>query len=351
MDLMKISSVFLLRSLTSLLVILLAAGCEKTPVPTQPPPGGGHAQDQELCLGPAPYPVWPADWPGTAPDSLWSGLSPWEWSWTAVRPDSAGPPATGTALLVMTSPAGGAGSGATYRWTFTPLPPRSGGQDSLILRPARPHTWLAMTCPVPAPGDTAGPLPLPRLPVGSPDYSDLVQFLAQLTRPYFDCRVIHWPQTTIPVRLVPAVSGEVDLAQCLREAMALWNTGRDKPWFEVQETPAWGVRLVHFSGMNLHPPLMARITRLDDEAQPLMVQILVGDTYDVIRDRPYAVRGFIHELGHALFLWGHSRDRNHILWGSAPPIVDAPSLDERKAALLWHSLPEGLDLSNYFSAR
>jgi len=93
--------------------------------------------------------------------------------------------------------------------------------------------------------------------------------------------------------------------------------------------------------------MFARITRLDGEGRPLVVQIVVGDTYDEANERVYAVRGLVHELGHALFLWGHSRDRNHVLWGDAPPQVAAPSADERKAVHLWHGLPDGLDLKLY----
>ena len=132
--------------------------------------------------------------------------------------------------------------------------------------------------------------------------------------------------------------------------MARWNQGPGDPWFVLDEEAYWGVRLVHFPGAILHPPLTARITRLDEDERPLRINIVVGDNYDGPEDRPYAVRGFVHELGHALFLWGHSTDRMHVLWGSAPPLRDDPSPDERKAAQLWHGPPDGLDLKNYFNA-
>ena len=107
------------------------------------------------------------------------------------------------------------------------------------------------------------------------------------------------------------------------------------------------MRLVHLAGRSLNPPLWAQITRLDSLGAPLRVHIVCGDNYDDRRDSIYAVRGFVHELGHALFLWGHSPDRDHVLWGAAPPLRDTPSPDERKAALLWHGLPAGLDLNRY----
>ena len=78
------------------------------------------------------------------------------------------------------------------------------------------------------------------------------------------------------------------------------------------------------------------------------MNLVAGNNYDDLREPKYVVRGFVHELGHALFLWGHSPDRDHSLWGIGPPIVEQPSQDERKAARLLHGLPEGLDLSRYY---
>ncbi|MBE0566899.1 MAG: hypothetical protein IH621_13130, partial [Krumholzibacteria bacterium] len=193
-------------------------------------------------------------------------------------------------------------------------------------------------------------LPLPRLAVDSGAYADLVALLADLTGPRFAGRVTHWPDRPIPLRIPPAESGSVDLAACLRTAMDRWNEGEAVPWFAAVDTAAWGVRLVHLPGRHLVPPLQAQITRLDPAGRPLRVHILAGDNYDDPWDSVYAVRGLVHELGHALFLWGHSRDREHVLWGAAPPLVGAPSADERKAALLWHGLPEGCDLDRYRTA-
>ena len=190
---------------------------------------------------------------------------------------------------------------------------------------------------------------MPRLELDSGLYGDLVDFLGELTGPHFGSIVCHWPKFPIPVRTGQAVSGDLDLAACLAEAVARWNEGESRPWFRLEEGADWGVRLVHYPGAILRPPLRARITRLDDQGRPQRINIIIGDNYDDLRDRKYAIRGLVHELGHALFLWGHSRDRAHVLWGAAPPLVDMPARDERKAAHLWHGLPEGLDLGDYLS--
>lgn len=189
------------------------------------------------------------------------------------------------------------------------------------------------------------PFPLPRQALQSPHYPTLLALLQTLTEDFFHQKVTHWPGRPVAVRLVPALSGEVDLAECLLEAMEIWNSRFSQPWFVASDDSSWGVRLVHFPDQNRRPPLAAQITRLDSLGHPLRIHILTGNNYDGLQDRPYAVRGLVHELGHALFLWGHSLDRTHCLWGLAPPLVSAPSTDETKAVRWWHGLPENLDLS------
>jgi hypothetical protein len=128
--------------------------------------------------------------------------------------------------------------------------------------------------------------------------------------------------------------------------MSVWNTAESDSLFGWDPQAAWGIRLVHLAGICLRPPLGAKVVRLDGAGQPLSVHILAGDTYDTLAKRSSAVRGLTHELAHALFLWGHSEDRKHILWRCGP-IVDEPSPDERRAARLMRLLPAGLDLSRY----
>ena len=280
----------------------------------------------------------------TYPESLHEFLNltdgRWDWSWTCSAPDSQ--QTGGTAQLALV--------GLRAYWTYPGAGRASlpAGADTvrLSLTPADPGRWhsLTITWPVVEPPQL---LPLPRLRVDSAYYADLLELLQELTTPRFAQRVVHWPEFPVPIKAGEAVSGEVDLTACLYEAMEIWNQGEPEPLFRWDPRSPWGVRLVHFAGHIRRPALSVAVVRLDGQGNPLRINLLAGDNYDDLCDRPYAVRGMIHELAHTLFLWGHSKDRHHVLWGSAPPIVDEPSQDERRAFRLWNLLPEGLDLWIY----
>jgi hypothetical protein len=346
---LKISSIIFRSTLPVMLFLAAFWGCgdgeRMAPLPAAPDDTPASAQGL-TALGPAPYPDFP--------DTSWCRPGAWDWAWQRAQADSGGLAASGRARLLITRDRRQGRQALACTWTFDPPLFRTDRRDTILLLPRKRDRWHCQiwTSEIDSTGapHLALPLALPRIPVESPDYADLVQLLAELTRPLFDSRVTHWPAGPIPVRVIAAVSGEVDLRECLVEAVQNWNQGETFPCFQIAQEAAWGVRLVHFPGVRLRPPMQARFTPRTGSNRPLLVQILVGDTYDDSWDRPYAVRGFAHELGHALLLWGHSRDRNHLLWASGPPLRDTPSGDERKAALLWRSLPEGLDLSVYFSA-
>ncbi len=266
----------------------------------------------------------------------------WEtgtWNWTYYSNEGC----TGEARMEL-SPLPGEILGWKIRWKFSPALPASMLDKTLYLEPADAGYWHNQKWLV---KENGAPVPIPRIAVDSTLYPDLLALLKELTTPYFNQIVTHWPGFPIPVRLVEANNGPLDLAECLTEAVMKWNISEPSPLFEINQSASWGIRLVHFPDVEMHPPLAVRITRLDQLGRPLRINLLVGNNYHNLQARPYVLRGFIHELGHALFLWGHSMDRIHILWGLAPPLISAPSLDERKAAHLWHGLPEGLDLSNY----
>lgn len=229
-----------------------------------------------------------------------------------------------------------------FRWRWDP-PLASSCPTERRIVPVDPALFHVQVVPA---DRLPGP-PLPVQAVESAEYPHLLALLQELTEPWFGQIVAHWPERPVPVRCGEAVAGLVDLSACLAEAVDLWNAGEAEPWFRVDEEAGWGVRLVHLPDRRLSPPLSIRITRLDSTRAPLRMNLLAGNNYDTLREPRYVVRGMVHELGHALFLWGHTRDRIHCLWGAAPPIVDKPSLDERKAARLWHGLPVGLDLSCY----
>jgi hypothetical protein len=280
--------------------------------------------------------------PEMAMSRFWAPPVGLEGSWPESR-SSWNLPAGRASLEVSPTP-----TGLSIDWVFSPPLPEGSEVPAILLSPAENQYWLAQHLENPGQLRLA-PLPLPRIPVASDDYQDLTNFLKEMTANHFNSIVCHWPGIPIPVRVGQAQSDQVDLSRCLSEAVERWNQGEPRPWFQLDENADWGVRLVHFPGAIMRPPLQARITRLDSEGRPLRLNIIAGANYDGPEDRPYATRGMVHELGHALFLWGHSRDRQHVLWESGPPLVDMPSEDERKAARLWHGLPEGLDLNNYFS--
>lgn len=213
------------------------------------------------------------------------------------------------------------------------------------LTPAQPDVWheFEIRPDTPAPGVW---FPLRRQAVTSPYYYDLVHLLQELTAPRFDQHVTHWYRTPVPVSADSAVSGAVDLRACFSAAIAIWNESEDTPLFSWEPENALGAHLLHLSGGNLSPPMSANLVQRDDQGRALRLRIRVGDTYDDPVDERYAIRGFVHELAHALLLWGHSLDRNHILCRYGP-MVERPAADERRAVALLQALPAGMDLGRY----
>ncbi|MBC8423425.1 hypothetical protein H8E07_04820 [bacterium] len=219
------------------------------------------------------------------------------------------------------------------------LPPR------LRLEPLEPDLWHDFE----ARPDTTTPgawFPLPRQAVRSPYYHDLLALLQALITPRFGQRVCHWYTRPVPVGGGPAASGAVDLSGCFEAAVAAWNDGPGPDVFAwIPDTPL-GTRLLHLPGQQLRPPMSASLIQRDEQGRALRLQIRVGDTYDGPQDARYARRGFAHELAHALLLWGHSLDRDHVLWRCGP-LVERPSEDERRAVRLLQALPAGMDISVY----
>jgi hypothetical protein len=230
-------------------------------------------------------------------------------------------------------------AGSRFRWRLDGAP-----ADSLVLVPAGGN-WLTMA--VGSRAELAATPPLPRLPVDSAAYPHLLAMVRDLITPRFGGLVTHWASWPVPVGSLPAISGEVDLAACLREAVTIWNEGEDAPWFAWKPAASSGVRLAHYAGGLRRPPLSLTMVRRDSLGRPLRMRIAAGDNYASEAARPYAVRGMVHELGHALLLWGHSPDRTHVLWGGGPPLRASPSADERRAARFLRLLPAGLDLRRY----
>lgn len=258
-------------------------------------------------------------------------------------------PPRGASTWTWSSPDGSTGGAAELeiaanRWRWALRGPAGAADDeSLFLAPAEPLLWHGFSV---SPQETAaaGWLPLPRRPVLSAYYADLLELTQRLTGSRFGSVVSRWPGSPVPIRAAAAVSGEVDLRECLKTAAAIWNDDPLGPFFTWDPEAEWGVQLLHRDIVQ-HPPLAVKMLRLMN-GNPLVMRIMAGNNYNDPVDRRYATRGLVHELGHCLCLWDHSEDRGHTLWRCGP-IVDRPSDDERRAARLWSLLPDGLDLKRY----
>ncbi len=315
------------------MVAMVVNGCEDTP----------H-------LSSASGPETEASPPAHGPDPGFSGpdTGPWAVSggWSEALVDWLRIPAqTTTWRWVTRSPADSGTVALTtdrtgYRWRFPGTPP--GG--AVRVQPPG-EAWLALH--VSNWHGLAMVPPLPVLPVQTRTYPHLVAMLRHLLEPRFGGVVPHWPGRPVPVVSPAAVSGAVDLAACLREAVTHWNTAAASSLLAWNPGATWGIHLAHYAGSLRDPPLQTQLIRRDAAGRPRHVRIAVGDDYATPSARPYAVRGFAHELGHALLLWGHTPDRRHLLWGDAPPLRATPSQDEVRAVKLRQLLPRGLDLAHY----
>ncbi len=316
----------------SLLASIALGGCRAT---TRPEPIPSTNTTALVLRGNAPF------LPGH--DELYARSHMWFWREVGQVPrDSTMAPVQGTANLEWLPMPKRQCPTRAASWTLTPEPNLPA---EIAFTPADTTLWHSFTCEI---ADAkAQPVPLPRTTVDSSCYDDLLELVEDLTTGYFDHVMRHWQDYPVPIRCGSHRSGEVDLSACLARAVAIWNEGEHAPWFVRDEEAQWGVRLLHYAGAHMSPTLRVQLTKRDVHGDPVRMNIAVGDDYRTARDTTYVIRGMVHELGHTLLLWGHSRDRNHCLWGAAPPLVCAPSADERKAAHLVRDLPEGLDLKNY----
>ena len=259
------------------------------------------------------------------------GAHVWRW-----RPLGAGEGTGGPARLDI--------DGTRWTWTLATAA-AAAPPGSLELVPQEPLLWHEQRL---AWGDSETAwLPLPRLTLDSAYYADLLRLLQDLTTPLFGGVVTRWAGSPVPVGpQSAAISGAVDLAACLRDAVAIWNEGETLPFFSWAPDSSWGVRLVHLPETLLRPPLYVRLVRRDEAGRLLRMHVVAGDNYDDDDETRLARRGLVHELAHALCLWGHSEDRGHVLWRCGP-IVNRPAADERRAARLWSLLPPGCALGRY----
>jgi hypothetical protein len=290
------------------------------------------------CDSPRERVVWP---PPT--EILKEGRFPPELALVLATPDGESDWVWTDPVTAHTRPARLSIAGDTWTWR---LDSDDDGLPAVFtLTPTQPDLWHAFEIrpDTPAPGAW---FPLRRQAVTSPFYYDLVHLLQDLTAPRFDQHVTHWYRTPVPVSADSAISGAVDLRACFRAAVAIWNDSAETPLFSWEPGNALGAHLLHLPGGHLSPPMSASLVQRDDQGRALRLRIRVGDTYDDPLDERYAIRGFVHELAHALLLWGHSLDRDHCLCRYGP-MVERPAADERRAVALLQALPAGMDLGRY----
>ncbi|MBK9303147.1 MAG: hypothetical protein IPM94_04475 [bacterium] len=178
-----------------------AGGCAAPAAPPAPPPPG-----ERTVAG-----TYPAALRRLAPAP--AGTHRWTWR-------AAGSVSTGPATLTV--------AGGSWTWRLATTPGDTAPPDTLLLRPADPDLWHEFRVAA-RPDRPDGWLPLPRVAVASAHYADLLHLVQELTRPRFDGVVTRWALQPVPVGCGPAVSGAVDLAACLREAVGAWSLDGEPP--------------------------------------------------------------------------------------------------------------------------
>lgn len=237
-------------------------------------------------------------------------------------------------------------SSNSYVWKLIEYNSHGNDNSTIALQPEDIVNWHSISTTHTKLVDGLAP-PLPVLPVDSTEYRNLHHFLVEMTTPRYSGIVTHWIGEPIPVQVDDFVSGFVNLSDALIHATTIWNEAFGYTVFEVDQFIPWGVRLIYTPGMQ-SPALYIRGIRQDDSGHPMLMHIHAGDNYSNNHTNIWINRAMVHELAHAACLWGHSRDRNHILWENGP-IVDTPSNDEIRAIKLWRAFPDGTSLWDYSS--
>ena len=218
------------------------------------------------------------------------------------------------------------------------------GSSSLRVKPVSNGGQLYRLW-VPLLGFPPGMLELALLPHWNMEtgfYVDGLDLLAELVRPFAGSTIRRWPHPSLRVALPPGFES-VDYAQSCTEAAAIWNQDLGWELFDIVET---GEEAEIVCTLTEETRLAyTKLLELDPEGRPLAMKIHLSPRWAPGAEK-FVRRVYVHELGHALGLWGHTVDRSHIMNGIYVS-SDRPHPDEiRIVGWLW-GLPSGTNLSWY----
>lgn len=181
---------------------------------------------------------------------------------------------------------------------------------------------------------------LRRTPLGGTPYAELLDLLQEFLEPWSGSRVSRWESLPQRVRL-PALPPDDPYRTTCLEAIDVWNVTMGRTVLEaVSSTDSATIRCTVFEEDRA---AFTRSEARDADGHPLRLRVHLSRRW--IEDAPrYIRRIWVHELGHALGLWGHSRDLDHVVNGRAV-ITDRPHPHELAALELLFRLPRDFDLS------
>jgi hypothetical protein len=181
---------------------------------------------------------------------------------------------------------------------------------------------------------------IPRHSLRSTPYVDLLDLLQEFLFPRSGSRVARWQTLPIRVALPERATDDPYRTSCA-EAIADWNEALGTTWLQTVSDPDASQVICTVAE---EPPLgYTLILERDTRDNPLRLRVHLSPRFNPEFPR-YIRRAWMHEFGHVLGLWGHSRSMLHLVNGRAV-IVDDPHPDEIAALRRLYDLPRGFDLS------
>ncbi len=246
----------------------------------------------------------------------------------------------GPELIGLWNPRDGRSWRGSGPWSIRPGP-----APSTILELAalpRSEAWTPLRVPW-----FAGNLPtelllLPRVEFTDSEYPQALDLLTECVAPFSAGVVRRWHSATLRVARPLPVDG-VDYLGTLEEAVQIWNQALSR---EVLHLVAWSEEAEVICELSEESRLgYVRRLEEDPERHPLRMLIHLSPRWGLGTER-YVRRAWLHELGHVLGLWGHSRDPRHLMHGRFIA-VDAPHPEELLVLDWVWQLPHGTHLGWY----